>query len=82
MSSHAAMNPNGGADNMRRVMKDRPLDTVLTIRLRPNNFCETPRADPHAGCWGEGRLITVPPPIKCCLYFRSQFASIFNSFSE
>jgi len=35
----------------------------FTIRLRPDNFCEPPRADPHAGWCGEGRLITVPYPI-------------------
>jgi len=28
MSSHEAMNPNGGADNMRRVMENRPLNPV------------------------------------------------------
>jgi RNA-directed DNA polymerase len=28
MSSHAAMSPTGGADNMRRVMEDRSLDLV------------------------------------------------------
>jgi RNA-directed DNA polymerase len=28
MSSHEAMNPNGGAENMRRVMENRPLDPV------------------------------------------------------
>jgi RNA-directed DNA polymerase len=28
MSSHEAMNPNGGAENMRRVMETRPLDPV------------------------------------------------------
>ena len=35
----------------------------LTIRLRPDNFCEPPIADPHDGWCGEGRLITVPYPI-------------------
>src|SRR3972149_3899154 len=35
----------------------------FTIRLRPDDFCEPPRADPHAGWCGEGRLITVPYPI-------------------
>lgn len=28
MNSHKAKNPNGGADNMRRVVEDRPLDPV------------------------------------------------------
>ena len=28
MSSHTVMNPNGGADIMRRVMEDRPLDPI------------------------------------------------------
>jgi hypothetical protein len=35
----------------------------IHFRLRPDDFCETPRADPHPGCCGEGRLITVPYPI-------------------
>jgi hypothetical protein len=33
------------------------------IRLRPDDFHEPPTADPHGGCCGEGRLITVPYPI-------------------
>jgi len=33
------------------------------LSLPKDDFCETPRADPHAGCCGEGRLITVPYPI-------------------
>ena len=32
-------------------------------RLRPDDFCQPPIADPHAGWCGEGRLITVPYPI-------------------
>jgi hypothetical protein len=28
ISSHAAMNPTGGADTMRRVMEESPLDPV------------------------------------------------------
>ncbi len=28
MSSHTVVNPNGGADIMRRVMKNRPLDPI------------------------------------------------------
>ena len=34
------------------------------IRLRPDDFRETPSADPQAGCCGEGRLNAVPYPIK------------------
>ena len=33
------------------------------IRLRPDDFHETPGADPQAGCCGEGRLNAVPYPI-------------------
>jgi hypothetical protein len=33
------------------------------IRLRPDDFHETPIADPHDGCCGEGRLNAVPYPI-------------------
>jgi len=31
----------------------------------PDDFRELPRADPHEGWCGEGRLITVPYPIGC-----------------
>ena len=34
------------------------------IRLRPDDFHETPGADPQAGCCGEGRLTAVPYPIR------------------
>jgi len=38
MSSHEVMNPNGGAENMRRVMENRPLDpvTVEYVASREN----------------------------------------------
>jgi hypothetical protein len=36
----------------------------FTIRLWLDDFCEPPIADPHDGWCGEGRLITVPYPIK------------------
>ena len=36
----------------------------FTIRLRPDDFCEPPVADPHDGWCGEGRLNTVPYPIR------------------
>lgn len=35
MSSHAAMNPTGGADNMRRVMEDRPLNPARRGGVTP-----------------------------------------------
>ena len=69
MSLGEARSPNGGVDS-RRVMEERPLDPVkncgsgFTIRLRPDNFREPPRADPYAGWCGEGRLNTVPYPIR------------------
>ena len=60
---------------MRRVMEERPLDpvsvyqwytlqNVIYFRLRPDDFCEPPIADPHDGWCGEGRLNTVPYPIR------------------
>jgi len=36
----------------------------FTIRSRPDDFCEPPIADPHDGWCGEGRLNTVPYPIR------------------
>jgi len=36
----------------------------FTIRLRPDDFCEPPIADPHDGWCGEGRLNTAPYPIR------------------
>jgi hypothetical protein len=36
----------------------------FNVRLRPDDFCEPPIGDPHDGWCGEGRLITVPYPIK------------------
>src|SRR5450756_317613 len=35
----------------------------FTIRPRPDDFYEPPRADPHAWWCGEGRLKAVPYPI-------------------
>ena len=40
----------------------------FTIRLRPDDFYEPPRADPHAWWCGEGRLNTVPYPIGRCFF--------------
>ncbi len=42
------------------------------IRLRPDDFYETPIADPHDGCCGEGRLNAVPYPI---------YAAVSSNFS-
>jgi hypothetical protein len=62
MISHTVMNPNGGADIMRRVMEDRPLDPTK------DDFCEPPIADPHDGWCGEGRLNAVPYPIRYVIF--------------
>ena len=88
MSLGVAMSPNGGV-NSRRVMEERPLNpvsvyqwhalqTVIHFRLRPDDFREPPRADPHAGWCGEGRLNAVPYPISapiCDCFFFAQPAS-------
>jgi hypothetical protein len=41
-------------DRRRRLSGTWWKNTHSTIRLRPDDFLETPRADLHAGCCGEG----------------------------
>ena len=55
MSSHNMRNPNGGV-NMGHVIE--PPD--------PDLLCETPRADPHAGCCGGWGRKTPGYPISQC----------------
>ena len=38
------------------------------LSLPKDDFREPPGADPHAACCGEGRLITVPYPIKFLIF--------------
>jgi len=65
MSSGMAMNSTGGAES-RRVMERCSLALVSVqlvvstaerghFRLRLDDFCEPPIADPHDGWCGEGR---------------------------
>ena len=71
MSSHDMKNPTGGV-SMGHVIEPpdpnsnplRNFGLIFTIRLRPDKLCETPSADPHAGCCGEGERETPPYPIR------------------
>ena len=60
MSSHDMKNPTGGV-HMRHVI-ELPDPNSFIIRLRPDKLCETPGADPHAGCCGEGGERNSPLP--------------------
>ena len=72
MSSGTAMNPSGGANSgtsWNEIPSIRPARGLgFTIRLRPDDFYEPPRADPHAWWCGEGRLEAVPYPIRGLFY--------------
>ena len=58
---------------MKRRMDNRlpcECDKEHFVSLDVESSCdETPRADPHAGCCGEGRSKTCPYPISALFYF-------------
>ncbi len=62
------VNPNGGVVYGRAVEEqfsnEQLLERILITRIRPGNLDETPYADPHAGCCGEGGRETRPYPIR------------------
>ena len=61
MSSEHTLNPTGGVLS-RCVVEESSSNS--TSRLRPGNLDETPCADPHAGCCGEGERETCLYPIS------------------
>jgi hypothetical protein len=49
------------------------------IRLRPDDFYEPPRAEPHAWWCGEGRLNAVSYPIRSCFSTTFLCGSVINN---
>ena len=45
-----------------------------------DDFIETPRADPHAGCCEEGEREIPPYLIGCCYHFQSTSRGSVRSF--
>ncbi|MCP3927905.1 MAG: hypothetical protein GY705_02255 [Bacteroidetes bacterium] len=74
------VNPNGGVVYGRAVeeqfLNEQLLERILITRIRPGNLDETPCADPHAGCCGEGGRETRPYSIG--IFYKFQYCYAFN----